>query len=293
MMGTDAPAHQVDRRALVDGVRTAPSLTVGYLPFAVVLGASFSVSDADPWASWSSSWLLFGGAAQATGGPTPVLPSAEHAPSGPHRRHTVPMSTSYTPSAPSASDRLLDQRILVLGESVTEETANRLVAQLLVLSNDDPHSDICLWINSPGGSVMAGLAVYDAMQLVPNDVATVAIGFAASMGQILLCAGTAGKRYALPNAQVVMHEGSAGLGGSAADVAIQAENIQATLDRMRRIVAHHTGHDLEDVVRDVGRDLWFDAPQARDYGFVDHIVTSIDDILPRRGIRQIGSRGSA
>jgi ATP-dependent Clp protease protease subunit len=199
------------------------------------------------------------------------------------------MTTSIAPGpAGSVFDRLLDQRILLLGESVDDESANRIVAQLLVLSADDPASDICLLINSPGGSVMAGLAIYDAMQLVPNDVATVAVGFAASMGQILLCAGTPGKRFALPSAQVLMHEGSAGLGGSAADVEIQAGSLQATLDRMRGIIARHTGQTMDDVVRDVGRDRWFDAEQAREYGFVDHVVTSLDQIVPPRPTRRIG-----
>lgn len=187
----------------------------------------------------------------------------------------------------------MEQRILMLGEAVDDESANRLVAQLLVLSADDPESDICLYINSPGGSVLAGLAVYDTMQLIPNDVATVAVGFAASMGQILLCAGTPGKRYALPNAQVVMHEGSAGLGGSAADVEIQAANLQSTLDRMRGIIARHTGHPLVQVVEDVGRDRWFDAEEARDYGFVDHIVSSLDEIVPARPTRRIGLMAAA
>lgn len=182
----------------------------------------------------------------------------------------------------------MDQRILVLGTEVDDASANRLVAQLLVLSSDDPESDICLYINSPGGSVLAGLAIYDAMQLVPNDVATVAVGFAASMGQILLCAGAPGKRHALPNAQVVMHEGSAGLGGSAADVEIQAANLEATLDRMRGIIARHTGHPLEQVVEDVGRDRWFTAEEARDYGFVDHVVTTLAEIVPARPTRRIG-----
>ncbi len=187
----------------------------------------------------------------------------------------------------------MEQRILVLGSAVDDESANRLVAQLLVLSADDPESDICLFINSPGGSVLAGLAIYDAMQLVPNDVATVAVGFAASMGQILLCAGTAGKRYALPNAQVVMHEGSAGLGGAAADVEIQAANLAATLDRMRGLIARHTGNSIEQIVDDVGRDRWFDAEQARDYGFVDHVVGSLGDIVPARPTRRIGLTGAA
>jgi len=200
------------------------------------------------------------------------------------------MTTSLT--ALSMPDRLMEQRILVLGEAVDDDSANRLVAQLLVLSADDAESDICLYINSPGGSVLAGLAVYDTMQLIPNDVATVAVGFAASMGQILLCAGTAGKRYALPNAQVVMHEGSAGLGGSAADVEIQAANLVATLDRMRGIIARHTGHPIEQVVRDVGRDRWFDAEEARDYGFVDHVVSSLDEIVPTRPTRRIGLMGA-
>ncbi|MEM7339164.1 MAG: ATP-dependent Clp protease proteolytic subunit [Actinomycetota bacterium] len=197
------------------------------------------------------------------------------------------MSTSTLPRS-SAVDRLAEQRILLLGDTVDNDSANRLLTQLLVASAEDPVSDICVYINSPGGSVLAGLAVYDAMQLIPNDVATVAVGFAASMGQILLCAGTAGKRYALPNAHVVMHEGSAGLGGSATDVAIQAASFEATLDRLRRIIAHHTGRGLDEVVRDVGRDRWFDAHEAREYGFVDHVVDSLDQIVPARPTRRVG-----
>ena len=203
------------------------------------------------------------------------------------------MTTATAASPPTISQRLFEQRILVLGDAVDDEGANRLVGQLLLLSADDPHSDICLHINSPGGSVTAGLAIYDTMQLIPNDVATVAFGFAASMGQILLCAGAPGKRYAMPNAQVVMHEGSAGLGGAAADVEIQAVNLTATLDRMRGIIARHTGHTIDEVVRDVGRDRWFDAEQAVAYGFVDHIVASLDEIIPARPTRYIGLRGSA
>ncbi len=176
------------------------------------------------------------------------------------------------------ADRLLDRRIVVLGDEVTDELANRIVSQLLVLSVDDPDADICLFVNSPGGSVLAGLAIYDVMQLVPNDVSTVAIGLAASMGQVLLCGGASGKRYALPNAQVLMHEGSAGLGGSASDVEIQAANLIATLDRMRSIISRHTGRPIDEIIRDVGRDRWFDAEGARDYGFVDHVVSSLDDI---------------
>ncbi len=186
------------------------------------------------------------------------------------------------------ADRLHERRILWLGEEVSDESANRLVVQMLQLSMDDPDSDICLLINSPGGSVMAGLAIYDVMQLIPNDVATVAVGFAASMGQVVLCAGTPGKRFVLPNAQIVMHEGSAGLGGSAADVAIQAANLEATLDRLRSIIARHTGQSMETIVRDVGRDWWFSAEEAVEYGFADRLVTDLADVIPARTTRRIG-----
>ena len=194
--------------------------------------------------------------------------------------------------APLATDRLLERRIVLLGEAVDELSANRIVAQLLVLAIDDPDTDICLCINSPGGSVLAGLAIYDTMQLIPNDVVTVAAGFAASMGQILLCAGTPGKRFALPNVQVVMHEGSGGLGGSAADVEIQAANLLDTLQRMRGIIARHTGNSIDQVETDVGRDRWFNAEQALEYGFVDHIATSMDAFVPVRAVRRIGPGGA-
>jgi ATP-dependent Clp protease protease subunit len=201
------------------------------------------------------------------------------------------MTTDAVPR--SVSDRLLDARILMLTDEVNDASAARLVSELLALSADDPDSDICLVVNSPGGSVLAGLAVYDVMQLVPNDVVTVAAGLAASMGQVVLCAGTAGKRFALPNAQVLLHEGSAGIGGSAADVAIQAANLVATLDRMRSIIARHTGRPLDHVVDDVGRDRWFDAEQAREYGFVDHVVASLDEVLPQRAVRRVGMAATA
>jgi ATP-dependent Clp protease protease subunit len=192
------------------------------------------------------------------------------------------------PSDDLLARSLLDQRIVVVGDEVTDELANRVVSQLLVLAEADAASDICMFVNSPGGSVLAGLAIYDVMQLVPNDVGTVAVGLAASMGQMLLCAGAAGKRFALPNAQVLMHEGSAGLGGAASDVAIQADNLTATLDRIRAIVSRHTGRSVEEVARDVGRDRWFDAEQAREYGFVDRVVSSLDDIRPSSRTRRIG-----
>jgi ATP-dependent Clp protease protease subunit len=198
-----------------------------------------------------------------------------------------------TAPARSIADRLLDSRIVMLADEVSDESAHAVIAQLLALSADDAESDICLFIQSPGGSVLAGLAVYDVMQLIPNDVVTVATGFAASMGQVLLCAGAAGKRFALPNAQILMHEGSAGIGGSAADVEIQAANLVATLDRMRSIIARHTGRSIEQIVDDVGRDRWFDADQAREYGFVDHVVESLDQVLPTRAVRRVGLAAAA
>src|SRR6478735_2759883 len=185
-------------------------------------------------------------------------------------------------------ERLLDRRILLLDGEVTDELASRIISQLLLLADDDPVADITIYVNSPGGSVLAGLAIHDVMQLVPNDVVTVATGFAASMGQVLLCAGARGKRYALPNAQILMHEGSAGLGGVAADVEIQAANLVATLGRLRRIVAQHTGRALDEIVRDMVRDRWFDAEQAREYGFVDHVVTSLAEIGPATRRRPVG-----
>jgi len=195
-------------------------------------------------------------------------------------------------SSGAVVDRLAERRILMLGSEVDDESAADLVGRLLLLSVEDPRSDICLLINSPGGSVLAGLAIYDTMQLIPNDVATVAVGFAASMGQVLLCAGAPGKRFALPDSQVVMHEGSAGLGGAAADVAIQAQNLTATLERMRSIIARHTGRPLAEVVADVGRDRWFDAEGATEYGFVDAVVTSLSEVLPTPASRRVGLVGS-
>ncbi len=185
-------------------------------------------------------------------------------------------------------ERLLERRIVVLGDEVTDESAERVVSQLLMLSADDAAADISLHINSPGGSVMAGLGIYDIIQLIPNDVRTVAVGLAASMAQVVLCAGTPGKRYALANAHVLMHEGSAGLGGAAADVEIQAAHLVATLDRMRSIVSLHTDQPIDRVAVDMGRDRWFDAPAALEYGFVDHIARSMDEICPPGRSRPIG-----
>ncbi|HUZ57012.1 MAG TPA: ATP-dependent Clp protease proteolytic subunit [Streptosporangiaceae bacterium] len=184
--------------------------------------------------------------------------------------------------------RLLYHRIIVLGAEVDDRIANRLCAQLLLLSAEDPRSDISLYINSPGGSVSAGLAIYDTMRLIPNDVITLAMGLAGSMGQFLLCAGTAGKRFALPHAQVLMHQGSAGFGGTAADVEIYAEQLEKTRAMMIRLIAQHTGQPEERVELDSLRDRWFSATEARDYGLIDHVVERLDDVRPAVGTRMAG-----
>jgi ATP-dependent Clp protease, protease subunit len=195
-------------------------------------------------------------------------------------------------SAPTASDRLLHQRIIVLGQQVDDEIANRICAELLLLSAEDPDRDISLYVNSPGGSVSAGLAVYDTMQLVPNDVSTLAMGLAASMGQFLVTAGAPGKRYALPNSRILLHQGSAGIGGSAVDVEIQAENLEHMKNVMMRITAEHTGQPVERVERDALRDRWFTAAEAVDYGFVDHVLTTVDSVVPPRAGRGFGVAAS-
>jgi ATP-dependent Clp protease protease subunit len=186
------------------------------------------------------------------------------------------------------STRLLHQRIVVLGQEVDDPIANRICAQLLLLSAEDQRRDISLYINSPGGSVSAGLAIYDTMRLIPNDVSTLAMGTAASMGQFLLSAGTPGKRYSLPHARILMHQGSAGIRGTAVDVQIQAENLEYTKALMNRLIAEHTGQDLATITRDADRDRWFTAEQARDYGFVDRVLESVADIRPPADRQRIG-----
>lgn len=174
----------------------------------------------------------------------------------------------------SVYERLLQERIVVLGSEVNDEVANRITAQLLLLSAEDSQSDIRFYINSPGGSVTAGMAIYDTMQLIKPDVATVAMGFAASMGQFLLSAGATGKRFALPHSRIMMHQPSAGLGGTASDIAIQADVFTKHKREMAELIAHHTGQDVERIIADSDRDRWFTADEARDYGFVDHIATA-------------------
>jgi ATP-dependent Clp protease protease subunit len=178
------------------------------------------------------------------------------------------------------TQRLHEQRIVVLGQMVDDAVANRLCAQLLLLSAEDARSDISLYINSPGGSVTAGLAIYDVMKLIPNDVSTLAMGLAASMGQFLLSAGTKGKRYSLPHARVLMHQGSAGIGGTAADIEIQAENLDYTNNLINTLIAEHTGQTKQTIDADSGRDRWFTAEQALQYGFIDQVVTEVADVRP-------------
>jgi len=204
---------------------------------------------------------------------------------------TAVMAAEVTPSGPfddQLSTRLLHQRIIVLGQEVDDPIANRICAQLLLLSAEDQRRDISLYINSPGGSVSAGLAIYDTMRLIPNDVSTLAMGTAASMGQFLLSAGTHGKRYALSHARILMHQGSAGIRGTAVDVQIQAENLEYTKALMNRLISEHTGQALETIARDADRDRWFTAAQALEYGFVDQVLQTVADIRPTVDRQRIG-----
>jgi ATP-dependent Clp protease, protease subunit len=185
----------------------------------------------------------------------------------------------------SVYNRLLKERIIVLGSEVTDQVANRICAQLLLLAAEDPNRDINLWINSPGGSVYSGMAIYDTMQFITNDVATVAMGMAASMGQLLLCAGAKGKRYALPHARIMMHQPSGGIGGTAADIAIQAEQMLYTKRMFQERVAFHTGQSPENIEADSDRDRWFTAEEAKDYGFIDKVITGAAQVPEGAGTR--------
>ena len=188
------------------------------------------------------------------------------------------------------SMQLLHQRIIVLGAEVDDPVANRITAQLLLLSARDPRADISLYVNSPGGSVTAGLAIYDTMRVIPNEVSTLAVGFAASMGQFLLGAGTPGKRFALPNARIMMHQPSAGIQGTAADVEVQAANLKAIKQRVNELQSEHTGQTVEQITRDSERDRWFSAAEAAAYGIVDHVVASLADVRPAGVERKVGLR---
>ncbi|GHE94470.1 MULTISPECIES: ATP-dependent Clp protease proteolytic subunit [Amycolatopsis] len=185
----------------------------------------------------------------------------------------------------SVYERLLQERIVVLGSEVNDEVANRITAQLLLLSAEDSESDIRFYINSPGGSVTAGFAIYDTMQLIEPDVATYAMGLAASMGQFLLSSGAPGKRYSLPHARILMHQPSAGVGGTASDIAIQAEVFGKWKQELARITAEQTGQTVEQIIADGDRDRWFTAEEAREYGFVDHVLTRENQLPSSNGSR--------
>lgn len=201
------------------------------------------------------------------------------------RSENSPPSAAAGPVSPGGAGleeqiygRLLQDRIVFLGTEVNDAVANAVCAQLLLLNAENPKRDIWLYINSPGGSVTAGMGIYDTMQWVSNDVCTVAMGFAASMGQFLLCAGAAGKRYALPHAKVVMHQPHGGFGGTETEIRIQAEQMLHTKKTMAELIAVHTGQPLAAIERDSDRDRWFTAEQAREYGFVDQVVATIGSI---------------
>jgi ATP-dependent Clp protease, protease subunit len=179
--------------------------------------------------------------------------------------------------------RLLRHRIIFLGQQVDDDIANRICAELVLLASEDDKRDISVYINSPGGSVYAGMAIYDVMQYVPNDIATYAMGMAASMGQFLLTAGAPGKRYALPHAQILMHQPSGGIGGTASDIRIQAEQMLYIKRTLFERTAYHTGQPIEQIEKDADRDRWFTAEEAKEYGFVDQVIRSAIE-LPTEGV---------
>src|SRR6478672_11351427 len=192
---------------------------------------------------------------------------------------TVPMAldAGFDPRS-DVFNRLLKNRVIMLGTDVNDDIANQICAQLLYLEGEEAAADIWLYINSPGGSVTAGMAIYDTMQFISCDVATVCMGMAASMGQFLLTAGADGKRYTLPNARIMMHQPLAGLRGQASDIAIQAEQLRYTKLRMAELIAHHSGQPLEQIQADSERDRWFTAEQAVEYGLCDEVKTRRGEI---------------
>ena len=203
---------------------------------------------------------------------------------------TQPLWTPEPPSIVAAAEppvqpfgdplfqRLLRHRIIFLGQQVDDDIANRICGEIVLLASEDDKRDISLYINSPGGSVYAGMAIYDIMQYVPNDIATYAMGMAASMGQFLLTAGAPGKRYALPHAQILMHQPSGGIGGTASDIRIQAEQMLYVKRTLFERTAYHTGQPVEQIEKDADRDRWFTAEEAKDYGFVDQVIRTAVEV---------------
>ena len=193
----------------------------------------------------------------------------------------IPMVIEQSSRGERAYDiysRLLKDRIIFLGTAINDEIANLLIAQLLFLESEEPEKDINFYINSPGGVVTAGMAVYDTMQYIKSGIATVCIGQAASMGAVLLAAGSAGKRYSLPNSRILIHQPMGGFQGQASDIAIQAKEIIRMKDTLNEILAQHTGQDLEKIQTDTDRDFFMSGLEARDYGIVDHVITNRDDL---------------
>ncbi|MBA2312804.1 MAG: ATP-dependent Clp protease proteolytic subunit [Actinobacteria bacterium] len=202
-----------------------------------------------------------------------------------YRNYLVPMVVEQTSRGERAFDiysRLLKERIVILGTPIDDQVANLIVAQLLHLESEDPEKDISLYINSPGGMVYAGLAIYDTMQYIKPDVSTICVGMAMSMGSILLCGGAKNKRSALPNAKVMIHQGSAGFQGTPADIEIHAREVLALRRRMAEIYSEHTNVPVEQVEKDIDRDRFMTAEEARSYGIIDSIVTSrkIAEVTP-------------
>lgn len=193
----------------------------------------------------------------------------------------IPMVIEQSSRGERAYDiysRLLKDRIIFLGSAINDEIANLIIAQLLFLESEDPDKDINFYINSPGGVVTAGLAVYDTMQYIKPDIATVCVGQAASMGALLLAAGSNGKRYALPHARILIHQPLGGSQGQASDIAIQAKEILRIRDALNEILAFHTGRDIERINTDTDRDFFMSGDEAKEYGLVDHLMATRDDI---------------
>jgi len=200
----------------------------------------------------------------------------EHPPTLPPALMASPAST-LDPSQ-NMFQLLLKERIVFLGSEVNDQVANYLTAQMLYLEGEDPEKEIWLYVNSPGGSVTAGMAIYDTMQFIQPDVATICMGLGASMGQFLLCAGAPGKRFSLPHARILMHQPLGGIQGQAADIAIQAEQMKYTKRLMAERIAYHTGQKVEQIEEDSDRDRWFTAEQAMEYGIIDHVIVKRGEI---------------
>ncbi|HLQ05674.1 MAG TPA: ATP-dependent Clp endopeptidase proteolytic subunit ClpP [Verrucomicrobiae bacterium] len=194
----------------------------------------------------------------------------------------VPMVIEQSGRGERAYDifsRLLKERIIFIGDAIEDTMANLIIAQLLFLESEDPERDIYLYINSPGGVVTAGLAIYDTMQYLKAPVSTICVGQAASMGAVLLAAGAKGKRYALPNSRIMIHQGSGGFRGNTPDVLIQVKELETLVDKLMKIIARHTGQDVEKVKRDVDRDRFMSAEEAKTYGLIDEIFVGKDSLI--------------